>query len=584
MRIIRALAPVALLLAMIPAVARADDVTVVRMRNLAIPVSTGGVLRGDLYQPKIGGTVLAPLPTVIIYFPYAKDDQSRFERTMLARLVQNRFAGLLVDIRGTGDSPGEFGLLSEKEIREGYDVVEWTAAQSWSDGTVGLWGYSYPGITAALIAALHPPHLAAIVPGAAYNDPYRDILFPGGIRATQDSGLAGWFAAHAMMRVRPDDTPAEALANVADAAAHPGGLTPIVDAGLHTMYDGWWRERELVASEITVPALFWSGWDDVYPRGQLLNYVLAGTAHKAIVMGPWGHIGGATGKALDFFITDSIRWFDIFLRTPDDERAGKLAAVPPVRLFDVDWTKPVTYDGAYHGTWRGFSSWPAHADITLQLCTSADGPGPSAPWLSRGALARACDVDGSVPVAGVPVDATGGVSVTHDTAKGDWANGFNDPKDARLDPSATMLVGAPLEQVSTITGPIRADLWATTQGPDADWVVRLVDIGPDAARYISQGWLRASHRHEDASRGYLWHTHDREEVLVPGEPYRFSVEVWPTSYAVPAGHRIGLEVLSADTMKVAGQTTAASALLVGPDHPSSVTLPIRSDDGAQYEP
>lgn len=551
------------------------DVTVERVRDIEIPMSRGGFLRGDLYRPRIDGNLPDGLPTIVIYFSYAKDDSSRFERDMLERAVMAGFAGLLVDIRGTGNSPGAFELLSSGEVQDGYDVVEWAAAQPWSSGDIALWGYSYPGITAAMVATRHPPHLKAIVPGAAYNDPYRDILFPGGIRASQDSGLGAWFAAHAMARVRQDNSVEQGIANVLDAGSHPDGLGWLVDGAPRTLYDGWYAERTLHAEDIQVPALFWSGWDDVYPRGQVLNYALTGSEHKALVMGPWGHIGGAVGDALDFFIDESLRWFDIFLRTPDlDERAAKLDAFPKVRLFDVDWTLPVTYDGAYHGTWRAFESWPSTTATTLALCTGAATEVPE-PWVLQGVLADGCSSDGEIPVAGVPVEGTGGISVTHDTAKGDWANPINDPKDQRLALAGTVLATDVLPDAVTVTGPMVADLWATSASVDADWALRVVDIGPDGARVMAQGWLRASHRAEDAERPYLWHTHTQEDLLEPREPYRFRVEIWPTSYVVPAGHRIGLVVHSADTAKVLAQNAGPGMLLVGPSHPSVLTIPIR---------
>jgi uncharacterized protein len=568
----------------------AQTVTVVRTRDVVIPMTSGGYLMADLYRPAVDGVVQGALPTIVVYFPYSKDDSTRFERPAIEQMVHAGFAGLLVDIRGTGSSPGEFGLLSSREIRDGYDVVEWAAQQPWSNGDIGMWGYSYPGITTAMVAALQPPHLRAIVPGSSLNDPYRDVSYPGGILASQDSGLAAWLAFHAMGRMRPGTPPKQAVANMIDAASNPGGLRPMIDAAVHPLYDDWWKDRSLDerARDIEVPALFWSGWDDVYPRGETLNYLLAGSSEKALVMGPWGHIGGASGAPLDFFVAESIRWFDIFMRTPDaEERQAKLAAVPRVRLFDVDWNAPPRYDDTWHGEWRSFTSWPpAHVDASLTLC-AADGiaPSPAAPWLLRGALAEGCAQDASLPIAGAPVEATGGVSVTHDTAKGDWAHTLNDPKDQRLDSAATAFLGAPLAEAVTLTGPLQAELWAITTGIDADWVVRVVDVGPDRTRVISQGWLRASHRREDTTRVSLWHTHDAEERLTPGEPYLFRLEIWPSSYRIAAGHRLGLLVQAADTMKVTSERGAGSSrVLVGPAHPSRMVVPVRTEPGEPWSP
>lgn len=584
-RVAIALLGLACALTALPGDARA--VTVARTRDLEVPMSSGGYLRADLYRPVVDGVPPRSLPTIVIYFPYSKDDATRFERRAIDRFARAGFAALLVDIRGTGNSPGEFGLLSQREIRDGYDVVEWAARQPWSDGNIAMWGYSYPGNTAAMVAALRPPHLRAIVPGSAANDPYRDITYPGGILGTQDAGLAAWLAFHATARARPETPPDQAARNMIDAATHPAGLRPMIDAGLHPLYDAWWRERSLAerARNITVPALFWSGWDDVYPRGEALNYTLARSAHKALVMGPWGHIGGASDAPLDFFVTESIRWFDIFLRTPSAlERRRKLRSIPRVRLFDVDWTAPASYEDTWRGEWRSFSSWPPpHRDVALEMCGVGDPARPEAPWLVGGTLERRCADDASIPVLGFPIDANGGASATHDLLRGDWANAFNDPKDPRLDTAATAFLSRPLSEPLTVTGPMRAELWARTFGVDTDWVVRVVDVGPESAHVISQGWLRASHRRERAMRGILWHAHDREEMLAPGEPYRLRVEIWPASYRVPAGHRLGLFVQAADTLKVASDRgTSSSLLLVGPSYRSRLVFPKRIDGGRPY--
>lgn len=574
------IAGVALVCALTVVPVGAKTVTVVRTRDLTVPMSTGGYLKADLYQPAVDGAASDSLPTIVIYFPYSKDDATRFERHAIDRFVRAGFAALLVDIRGTGNSPGEFGLLSRREIRDGYDVVEWAATQSWSNGVIGMWGYSYPGNTAAMVAALRPPHLRAIAPGSAANDPYRDITYPGGILASQDSGLAAWLAFHAMGRARPETPPDQAVRNLINAATHPGGLRPMIDAGLHPLYDEWWRDRSLAehARDITVPALFWSGWDDVYPRGTPLNFAFARSRHKALVMGPWGHVGGASDAPLDFFIDESIRWFDIFLRTRDAaERERKLDSFPQVRVFDVDWTASTTYENTWRGVWRSFDSWPPpHRDVPLELCASGGRAQSPPPWLVNGALTDLCEKDGTVPVAGVPIDTLGGTSATHDTIRGARANAFNDPKDPRLNPTATAFLSPPMTRATTVTGPSRAELWATTFGVDADWVVRVVDVGPQTTRVISQGWLRASHRREDPSYGVLWHTHDRQETLRPGEPYPLTIEIWPTSYRLPAGHRLGVIVQTADTLKVVSDRgTSSSLLLVGPTYRSRLVFSMR---------
>ena len=195
-----------------------------------------------------------------------------------------------------------------------------------------------------------------------------------------------------------------------------------------------------------------------------------------------------------------------------------------------------------------------------------------------GRAGRACDTGGSLTVAGTYADVTGSLSITHDAVP---ANEPNDAADQRANLGATALLGPELEEPVTLTGPMQADLWATSAATDAQWVARVVDVGPDGTRVIARGWLRASHRAEEGGRGFLWHPHDAVEPLTAGEPYRLRLEVWPGSYRIPAGHRLGLLLQASDTRHVQPETQPRdNTVLVGPEHPSSVTVPLRVDAAA----
>ena len=95
-------------------------------------------------------------------------------------LVQRGYVHVVVDVRGTGSSGGYWDNFGTREQRDGYEVVEWAAQQSWSNGVVGMWGASYMAITQLFTAAQHPPHLKAIFPIVPMGDSYRDMVFPGG--------------------------------------------------------------------------------------------------------------------------------------------------------------------------------------------------------------------------------------------------------------------------------------------------------------------------------------------------------------------------------------------------------------------
>ena len=536
-------------------------------KNVEIPVSSGTVLRGDLYLPVIDRAPGTDLPTVVTYFPYIKDDPNRFEVEGMFSFASAGYAALLVDIAGTGVSPGEYGFINEREVRDGHDVVEWAAAQPFSNGRVGMWGYSFPGVMAAHVAATQPPSLRAIVPASIFHDPYRDIVYPGGILTTQDgAGLLPWAMSMSVTRQRQDTDPQLGLEALIDSVTTPGGLITLGQAPLHRFYDEYWQERALEnkAANIEVPTLLWGGWADIYQRATLLLHHDIGAEHVGMVIGPWGHLAGARGEPLQYFLDESVRWFDTFVRQePSREQAGEVATV---RVFDNDWTADDRYLETWPGRWVDLPSWPpATVETTLSLCAASVGPDAEAPWPLQGGLVEDCPEEGSLPVLPVPVDATGGGYIGHDAVPDAMLNVLWDDKDQRLSPTATAFVGEPTVEDAVLSGPMTVRLAARTFGTDAEWVVRVVDIGPDGARVISPGWLRASRRHEDTSRGYVWHTHDRDEPVVPGESYELTIEIWPNSYVLPAGHRLGLIIRTADTLKsTAGVGSAPSELLFGP--------------------
>ena len=108
--------------------------------------------------------------------------------------VPEGYTVVRVDSRGAGRSPGKLAVFSPREIKDYYDCIEWAGVQPWSSGKVGLCGISYYATNQWLVAEMHPPHLAAIVPWEGKNDLYRELTYHGRIwsgRAAGTRGLAG---------------------------------------------------------------------------------------------------------------------------------------------------------------------------------------------------------------------------------------------------------------------------------------------------------------------------------------------------------------------------------------------------------
>ena len=150
-----------------------------------IPARDGVELSANLWLPRpaAGAAPAERFPAVLEMIPYGKDNWRR--NADIARgtyLARRGYALCRVDVRGTGSSGGvALDEYTEAETLDGYDAVEWLAAQPWCDGAVGMWGISYGAFTSIQVAKLRPPHLRAIVPIQGTDDRYlSDVHYIGG--------------------------------------------------------------------------------------------------------------------------------------------------------------------------------------------------------------------------------------------------------------------------------------------------------------------------------------------------------------------------------------------------------------------
>ena len=184
-------------------------------RDAEIPMRDGARLRANVYRPDGPGQ----FPVLMTFGPYGKDVPLRefmqeawdrlnqtypeilaassckhlvFERPDPEVWVPHGYVVIAVDSRGAGKSPGRLDPNSPAEFRDFYDAIEWAAAQPWSSGKVGLLGISYYAAGQWFVAAMRPPHLAAMLPWQGTYDFYRDRTRQDGIFAS--GFLERWWA------------------------------------------------------------------------------------------------------------------------------------------------------------------------------------------------------------------------------------------------------------------------------------------------------------------------------------------------------------------------------------------------------
>jgi len=165
--------------------------------NVRLSMRDGVELSANVWLP-VARTAGEKFPVILEMIPYRKDDWRYLtDHKRGAYFAQRGFAFCRLDVRGTGSSQGiALDEYTRDETQDGYDAVEWLAAQPWCNGRVGMWGVSYGGFAAIQVAMLQPPHLKAIVPVYATNDRYTDdVHYIGGCM------VASEFAQYAVSQI-----------------------------------------------------------------------------------------------------------------------------------------------------------------------------------------------------------------------------------------------------------------------------------------------------------------------------------------------------------------------------------------------
>ena len=504
--------------------------------NVPIEMDDGLVLRADVFRPVKDGK----FPVILTYGPYAKNlafqdgypsawqrmvdkhpdvtagstnAYQNWEVVDPEKWVPHDYVCVRVDSRGTGCSPGFIDHFSPRETKDFHDCIEWAGVQPWSSGKVGLNGISYYGINQWHVASLQPPHLAAICVWEGAADWYRDMTHHGGILSTfwenwydmqvktvqYGAGERGKRSrVHGELVCGPEILSEEELArNRADFGA---------DIAAHPMDDAYHKARSPQWDKITVPVFTAANWggQGLHPRGNFEGFTRAASKQKwleAHGIEHWTHFYTDYGRE------QQLKFFDRFLHGKDTGWGKQ----PKVHL-------QVRHPGERF-VGRAESEWPLKRTKWTKF------------YLDPKSMA-----------------------LTTKKPSGNVKLSF-----AAMGDGLTFLT-PPLAEETEITGPSALKLFASSSTADADFFIVLRVFTGDMKEIVfqgaidphtpvAQGWLRASHRKLDKtlSTPYRpYHTHDERKPLKKGQAVELDVEIWPTSIAVPAGHRIGLAVRGKD--------------------------------------
>jgi hypothetical protein len=468
--------------------------------------------------------------------------------------AQRGYISVYYDVRGTGGSGGSnSGMYSDEERQDGYDMVEWIAAQSWSNGSVGIWGKSYGAVAALQVAALAPPHLKAIIVRSGTDDLYRDWAYPGGsLRSLFMFG--GYTAVMTAFNFAPPDPKSGGEKWAAIWEEHLQNSVPWSIPFLeHPTEDEYWQARSVHPDydRIQCAVFMIEGWADWYQTAELRTFANLKVPKRALV-GPWAHYwpeDAFPGPRFDAR-PEYLKWFDQFLKGID---TGVLEE-PPVTIFVRQYQPPAPMVKEEPGFWRHENEWPPARTRYTPMYLG-----------SLGHLQWQADDREQPERDSYPYRASVGVTngILGQGLIPPWAM----PLDQRQDEVYSLTyTTAPLETELEVTGTPTVALFVSSSADVAYFVVKVCDVAPDGtSKLISEGGLNATHRVSDS----------HPEPLKPDEVYELKFGLKSMAYIFVAGHRIRVDISSADFLNAWPVSKAAvNTVLRGAQCPSRVILPI----------
>ena len=557
-------------------------------RDVTARMRDGVILRADVFRPKVEGR----FPVILQRTPYNKANYNANGTPFAIRAATRGYVVILQDVRGRFASDGDWYPFRH-ELEDGYDTVEWAASLPYSNGKVGMFGWSYLGVTQLSAALAQPPHLVCLFPVVTACDYYDEWTYRGG--AFQQFFNESW----ASFRLAPDTLNRRVQKNanamnriwelpLRDFSFFEAGsvrdLAPYYYDWLeHSSYDDYWKQWSLNGrfGNIAVPSYHVGGWFDIFLNGTLRNYIgvrehgatQAARQAQRLMIGPWYHdsVSFREGKCGDVSFAPSgcrneedemLRWFDHTLKGIDTG----IGRDKPVQIFVMG-----------ENVWREEDDWPlARARATRfhlhsgGRANSLAGDGVLSPVPPEGEPADRFVYDPASPVR----TQGGGNCCDHDHL----APGIYDqqPVERRMD--VLVYSTPPLEADIEVTGPVIAELFVSSSALDTDFTAKLVDVYPDGfARNLADGILRLRYRS----------SFEKAELLVPGETYKITIDLWATSNLFRKGHRIRLEVSSSNfprydrNLNTGEELIGAQQIVVASqtvyhdrEHPSALILPV----------
>ncbi len=533
-----------------------------------VPMRDGVKLFTSVYTPKGEG----PYPILMNRTPYGVNPYGKeaFPSSLgpSSFFMEDGYIFVYQDVRGTYMSEGEFinmrPLRAEREkstaideSTDTWDTIEWLLENiPGHNGKVGMWGISYPGFYAAAGMIDAHPALQAVSPQAPIADWFFDDFHHHG----------AFFLPHSFNflasfgRPRPEPTTER---NPSFDHGTPDGYSFFLGLGPldrvnerkyggnvafwdtlaeHPNYDKFWQERNLLPHIRNLPeaVLTVGGWFDAEDLYGPLNIYRAAektkeAGYNGLVMGPWSHGLWARGNGDHlgniYFGSDTSEYYQEFIEFPFFSRYLKGRETPD---FPEAWMFETG-----NNEWRRFEEWPP--------------PGNRKSFF----LARASSLELNPPANAEPAwdeylnDPFKPVPFTEEIDPGMTSEYMtDDQRFASRRPDVLTFSTPVLEEDLTLAGPILADLWVSTSGTAADWIVKLIDVfpgdqpdPPEINTKRKMGGYQMMVRSE-VIRGRFRNGYEHPEPFEPNVPARVRLPLQDVLHTFKRGHRVMVQVQS----------------------------------------
>ncbi|HEY4110271.1 CocE/NonD family hydrolase, partial [Puia sp.] len=542
-------------------------------QEVDIPMRDGKKLYTAIYSPKDHSH---RYPFLMERTPYSAGPygDTLYRRSLgpNRELMQEKYIFVYQDVRGRYMSEGEFqemtpareGKRSKQETDESsdtWDTIDWLLKNANNNnGRVGIWGVSYPGFYASASLPDAHPALKAVSPQAPVTDEFigDDANHNGAFFLLDNFDFDNFFDVPRPQPVKDYGRNIFKADMKDDAYQFFLDLGPLKNTNNpeyfnnkgkiwneylgHSTYDAYWKARNIRThlKNIRPAVLVVGGWFDAEDMfGSLRTYEAierqSPKNDNHIIMGPWTH--GGWGSAtwnkfgpLDFgqnvneyYHNIETKFFNFYLKDKDT------LSLPEATVFETGSNK-----------WKTYSTWPpADAKPVKFFLQPCNGLSIKLPTANTGTPAAAFDEYTSDPAHPVPY-----IDGIHERRDNQYI--VTDQRFAAQRPDVLVYRGAPLTEDLTVTGRIKADIFLSSSGTDADLIVKLIDVLP-ANEEGSTAKLPAGYQRlvrAEVFRCKFRNSFEKPEPLVPGQVTEVAFDINEVDHTFKKGHRLMVQVQS----------------------------------------